>query len=107
MPPGSDETVEHDPAYLAIRAAMVASYSATLGNTRMPPLEVLGYIAAAVGSLYREVAAAHTGPQPCPCGWVACELLDVITLQQALAASALPGDDPIDGLLNMEPIGHG
>lgn len=105
MLPVANETA--DPTYAAIRAAVSASYSGALGSTRLPPLEVLAYLATAIGSLYREVAGAHEGPDGCPCGWEPCALMDVITMQQALASSAFPNDDPRHtALLTIEPAGH-
>jgi hypothetical protein len=42
----------------------------------------------AVGSLYLEVAAAHRGDNPCPCGWKPRSAADVEALQASLALSA-------------------
>jgi hypothetical protein len=42
----------------------------------------------AVGSLYLEVAAAHRGDNPCPCGWEPHGAADLEALQTSLALAA-------------------
>ncbi|HWU18901.1 MAG TPA: hypothetical protein VN155_14560 [Devosia sp.] len=105
MPQNADK---QDAAFAAIRAALMASYSGTLASTRLSPLDALEYLAAAIGSIYREVADAHLDPDGCPCGWEPCDVLDIVALQQAIAANASIADeaDPFD-LRTLAPAGHG
>lgn len=99
---------DRDAAFAAVRATLLASYSGTLASSRMSPFEALECLAAALGSIYREVADAHIDPQGCRCGWMPYEGRDVIALQQAIAAHAAFEDEfePLD-LLSMLPVGHG
>ena len=95
-------------AFADMRSAMMASYAAALGSTRMTPLEALQCMAAALGSIYREVADAHLDPHGCPCGWKPLELLDLVAMEQAIAAHAAQEDvaGPFD-LRSLLPVGHG
>lgn len=96
-----------DATYAAIRAALMASYSGALASTQVSPLEVLEIMAAALGTIYREVADAHLDPDGCPCGWRPHEVLDVLALEQAIVAHAArdDGGDAFD-LLSIMPAGH-
>ena len=97
-----------DAVFAAVRAALLASYSGSLASTRMSPLEALECMAAALGSIYREVADAHIRPDGCRCGWVPHEVLDLVALEQAIAANAVSEDSgaPLD-LRSVMPVGHG
>ena len=99
---------DHDATFTAIRAAMLASYAGTLASTRMSPIEALECMAAALGSIYREVADSHLDPNGCRCGWVPAELHDIVALEQAIAANAARDDaaDAFD-LRTLLPVGHG
>lgn len=99
---------DRDAAFTAVRAALLASYSGALASSRMSPIEALECIAAAMGSIYREVADAHLDPHGCQCGWAPHELTDIIALQQAIAANAAceESDESYD-LLSVLPVGHG
>jgi len=80
---------------MAMRQLVMRTFRDLLHATRLPPIAVLEYAAAAVGSVYREVADAHTWPSACPCGWQPDELADLSTMQDALlreARSAQAGD---------------
>ncbi len=68
----------------------MTAFCAALRDTRLPPLTLIELAAAAVGSVYREVADAHCGDQPCPCGWHPRLREDLEALQAALALSAAP-----------------
>ncbi len=98
-----------DAAFIAIRAALLASYAGSLASSRMSPMEALECAAAALGSIYREVADAHLDPNGCQCGWLPAEMLDILALQQALAAHAAWDDDATDAfdLRAVLPVGHG
>ncbi|UJW85392.1 hypothetical protein [Devosia sp. SL43] len=99
---------DHHATFVAIRAALLASYSGTLASTRMSPIEALECMAAALGSIYREVADAHLDPHGCRCGWVPSEMLDIVALEQAIAANAATDEvgDAFD-LRSLLPVGHG
>ena len=83
---GSAESLET--ARAEIRDAVMTAFCAALRDTRLPPLSLIELAAAAVGSVYREVADAHCGDQPCPCGWHPRLQADLEALQAALALSA-------------------
>uniref|UniRef100_A0A9E8CSA0 Uncharacterized protein n=1 Tax=Bosea sp. NBC_00436 TaxID=2969620 RepID=A0A9E8CSA0_9HYPH len=85
---GSAEALET--ARADIREAVMTAFCAALRDTRLPPLALIELAAAAVGSVYREVADAHCGDQPCPCGWHPRLQADLEALQAALALSAAP-----------------
>lgn len=94
--------------FAAVRAALMASYSGTLASTRLSPLEALECMAAALGSLYREVADAHIDPQGCHCGWQPHAVLDMVALEQAMAANgARDEDEDMFDLRSIAPAGHG
>lgn len=99
---------DRDAAFAAVRAALLASYSGALASTRLSPIEALECIAAAMGSIYREVADAHLDPRGCQCGWQPHELSDIIALQQAIAANAVCEEGEVSyDLLSALPVGHG
>jgi len=64
------------------------AFCGVMQSTRLPPMAALSLAAMAVGSLYLEVAAAHRGDNPCPCGWLPRSASDVEALQTSLALSA-------------------
>lgn len=101
--------LEADPIFIGMRAALSASYAATLRTSELSPMQSLEYLALALGALYREVADAHLVPGFCNCGWQPCDLMDVIALQQALAISgSAEAEEPaLHDLLGMVPAGHG
>ena len=79
-----------------------------LATTRLSPLEALECMAAALGSLYREVADAHIDPQGCHCGWQPHAVLDMVALEQAMAANgARDEDEDMFDLRSIAPAGHG
>lgn len=87
-----------------IRQAVLTAFCAALHDTRLPPLTLMELAAQAVGSVYREVADAHCGDQPCPCGWRPRLQADLEALQAALALSAVPGSQP--DLASMAVLGR-
>jgi hypothetical protein len=105
---GDDMSSDRAATFSAVRAAMMASYAGALGSTRMSPLEALECMAAALGSIYREVADSHLDPHGCPCGWQPHEVLDTVALEQAMAANAARDDaDALFDLRSIAPAGHG
>ena len=99
---GSAESLET--ARAEIREAVMTAFCAALRDTLLPPLTLIELAAAAVGSVYREVADAHCGDQPCPCGWHPRLLEDLEALQAALALSATPALQP--DLAHMAVLGR-
>lgn len=81
-------------ARAGIRQAVLTAFCAALQDTRLPPLTLIELAAQAVGSVYREVADAHCGDQPCPCGWRPRLAADLAALQAALALSAGSAQQP-------------
>ena len=48
-------------------------------------MAAMSFAATAVGLLYLEVADAHRGDNPCPCGWEPRSTADLEALQTSLA----------------------
>ena len=82
---GSAESLEI--ARTDIRKAVMTAFCAAHRDARLPPLTLIELAAAAVG--YREVADAHCGDQPCPCGWHPRLQADLEALQAALALNVM------------------
>lgn len=74
---------------LAMRQLVMRTFCDMLHATRLPPMAVLEYAAAAVGSVYREAADLHAWPSSCPCGWQPDEVGDISVLQRALVREAV------------------
>ena len=53
----------------------------------LPPMAVLHLAARSIGTIYREMADAHSAIEPCPCGWRPHPVRDVEVLSTALAAA--------------------
>jgi hypothetical protein len=66
------------------------AFCGVMQSTRLPPMAALSLAATAVGLLYLEVAAAHDGDNPCPCGWEPRGAADVEALRTSLALAAKP-----------------
>jgi len=80
----------------AIRFMVTRTFMDVLRQTNLAPLEVLEYAATAIGTMYRDVADAHTWPRECPCGWEPDMMADVAMLKSALSAAAIPElDSPL------------
>ncbi|MGO4285414.1 hypothetical protein AB4Y99_14470 [Bosea sp. TAB14] len=88
MPPDLSDGEMLEAAGRDIREAMMAAFCAALQGTRLPPLALVELTAEALGSIYREVADAHCGNRPCPCGWQPCPAADLEALQAALKRGA-------------------
>lgn len=88
-----------DPHNEAARAelhrSIMAAFSKMLHANRLPPMTVMTLAAAAIGSIYKEVADAHRCHDACACGWQPDPSADVRALQTALAATtqAFPPSD--------------
>ncbi|KRE03373.1 hypothetical protein ASE61_12935 [Bosea sp. Root670] len=94
MQPDQGRAESLETARAEIREALMTAFCAALRDTRLPPLTLLELAATAVGSVYREVADAHCGDQPCPCGWHPRLQADLEALQAALALNAMPAVQP-------------
>lgn len=75
-----------DAARAEFHQTIMVAFCNALRTTQLPPITVLGLVAMALGSVYQEVAEAHRGDNPCPCGWQPDASADVEALQAALAA---------------------
>jgi hypothetical protein len=71
-----------------IRQVVLSALCDALERTRLPPMTVMGLLAQAVGSVYRELADAHVGDDACTCGWQPAPAEDIEALQAALAVNA-------------------
>ena len=70
--------------YQSVRTAICEA----LHSSNLPPITVMSFAAAAVGSAYKEIADAHCGTAPCPCGWHPSRTEDVQLMQAMLAEVA-------------------
>lgn len=73
----------------ALEQALAKAFWRGLAERPMPPMAALEIAARVVGTLYRQVAAAHRGPQACGCGWGPEPDADLIVLEANLAAALL------------------
>lgn len=73
----------------ALEQAVTRAFWRCLSDRPMPPMAALETAARLVGTLYRQVAAAHRGPNGCACGWQPDPDADLIALEANLAAALL------------------
>jgi hypothetical protein len=66
------------------------AFCGVMQSTRLPPMAALSLAATAVGLLYLEVAAAHSGDNACPCGWEPRSAADLEALQTSLTLATKP-----------------
>jgi hypothetical protein len=85
--PTDNETIA---ALDQLKRSVRMAFCGVMQSTRLPPMAALSLAATAVGLLYLEVAAAHDGQNPCPCGWEPRNGPDVAALQTSLALAAKP-----------------
>ncbi len=83
----SDDERRHEEAQAHIRATIMNEFGEVMRRTGLPPMVVMRLAAQAVGAIYRESAAAHSGSDACPCGWCPHERADVDVLCSALTAA--------------------
>lgn len=88
----------------AVRLLITRTFMEALRSTELAPMDVLEYAATAIGTVYRDVADAHSPPRWCPCGWQPDIMRDVAALKTALAAAALPEME--SSLARAEVAGH-
>lgn len=80
-----DETIA---ALDQMKRSVRMAFCGVMQSTRLPPMAALSLAATAVGLLYTEVAAAHSGNSACPCGWEPRAAADLEALQTSLALAA-------------------
>jgi hypothetical protein len=85
----------HDAARAALYQSIVAAFCKVLNDSKLPAMTVLGLSAAAIGSIYQDIADQHRGDVLCKCGWQPDPSFDIETLQSALAGAAksIPFED--------------
>ena len=80
-----DETIA---ALDQMKRSVRMAFCGVMQSTRLPPMAAMSLAATAVGLVYLEVAAAHRGDNPCPCGWEPRSAADLEALQTSLALAA-------------------
>ena len=98
--PDDDTIAALDQMKRSVRMA----FCGVMQSTRLPPMAALSLAATAVGLLYTEVAAAHSGDNACPCGWEPRSAADLEALQTSLALARSRIAPPISGRVQVE--GH-
>lgn len=78
----------------AMENALARAFWRGLSERPMPPMAALEIAARVVGTLYRQIAAAHEGPHACGCGWHPEPDTDLIMLEAHLAAALLGPPKP-------------
>lgn len=77
----------HDEAEAHIRATIMNELGEVMQKTGLPPMAVLRLAARSIGTIYREMADAHSGVDPCPCGWNPHEASEIDVLAMALVTA--------------------
>lgn len=73
-----------DEAEAHIRATVMNELCEVMHRAGLPPMAVLRLAARSIGTIYREMANAHSGVDPCPCGWRPHPASDIELLGMAL-----------------------
>ncbi len=94
----SAETIQGD-----LDQSLMTMFCRSLDTSRLPPMTVMHMMASALGSIYRQVAAAHQN-QDCPCGWHPTPAPDIEALQSAVRTAAVQESAP--DLLAMTVVGR-
>lgn len=74
--------------------ALRRAFWQSLNRAPLPAMAALEVAARVVGSLYRQVAQAHEGPNGCRCGWEPDPDCDLIVLEANLAAALMQPPEP-------------
>lgn len=82
----SDITDEQT-AQAYLNQTIMTTFCRVLDSSRLPPAAVMRLLATALGSTYREVAAAHLEGH-CPCGWCPRPVNDIEALRASLGDAA-------------------
>lgn len=77
----------HANAEAHIRATVMNEICEVMHRSGLPPMAVLRLVARSIGTIYREMAEAHSGVTPCPCGWRPDPKTDMDILSTALVAA--------------------
>lgn len=77
---------DNEAARAELHRSIMVAFCSVLHESRLSPMTVMSLAAAAVGSIYKEVADEHRSGA-CPCGWQPNPGADVEALQAALAAT--------------------
>ncbi|KQZ82846.1 hypothetical protein ASD64_07855 [Mesorhizobium sp. Root157] len=93
----------HEEAQAHIRATIMTEFCHVMSRSGLPPMAVMRLAAQAVGSIYREIAETHSGPNACPCNWSPNERTDIDVLCTALMAAIR--FKPVQDLRAMRPAG--
>ncbi len=83
---------------------LMMAFGRALDVSGLTPMAVMGAMAKAFGSVYRQVAEHHQ-TQFCPCGWQPEAEQDIASLRAAFEA-AVAELEPLDSLLAMPVLGR-
>jgi hypothetical protein len=97
------DITDEESAQTYLNQAVMTTFCRVLDSSRLPPSVVMRLIATALGSTYREVAAAHQDGQ-CPCGWNPMPEADIEALRSSLEDAAAPRR--ADDLHSMTAVGR-
>ncbi len=86
--PRQDDAIQ---ALEQLRLALKIAFATVMQKGGITPLAALNLAASAIGSLYVEVAAAHSGSDRCSCGWEPRGDADIEALISSLGLSAADG----------------
>lgn len=70
-----------------LEQTLMTAFCRSLDGSRLPPMTVMRMMAEALGSVYRQVAAAHRS-QACPCEWQPSLDSDIESLQATVGVAA-------------------
>jgi hypothetical protein len=94
---------DEESAQTYLNQAIMTTFCRVLDSSRLPPSVVMRMMATALGSTYREVAAAHQDGQ-CPCGWNPLPAIDIEVIRASLEDAAAPRR--ADDLHSMTAVGR-
>lgn len=86
-----------------IRATVMNDLCAVMDKTKLPPMALLRLAVRSIGEIYRDMADAHSGIEPCPCGWRPHRETDIEVLTMALITAC--GRCPVADLRRMPVAG--
>ncbi|PLP56682.1 hypothetical protein CYK37_24945 [Mesorhizobium loti] len=77
----------HADAEAHIRTTVMNEICEVMHRAGLPPMAVMRLVARSIGTIYREMADAHSGVDACPCGWQPNPKTDMEILSSALLAA--------------------
>ncbi len=104
-PQGARPDTEESAAQAALERALTVAFWQVIQRRPMPAMAALEAAARTVGTLYRQVAAAHGPHGTCACGWEPDPEADLIVLEAMLAAGLMLQPAQAD-LAAMVPAGR-